>query len=142
MDPTGPMELRPHEGVWLNRVKVANFRAIASLDLEFRHRLTLLIGDNGSGKTSVLDAIAKLLVPNPTPRGHDPVDVRKSDGEPAADARIDLEIFGSNGFFTFGPHGQTVTNRTDFGNATEVSRIIRASAHYAARRDLTPFTQL
>ena len=35
-----------------------NFRGIRNLDLTFHDRLTVLLGSNGSGKTSVLDAIA------------------------------------------------------------------------------------
>jgi ABC-type uncharacterized transport system ATPase subunit len=58
-----PMDLRPGEGVWLSRLKVTNFRSIGTLDLEFRHRLTVLIGDNGAGKTTVLDSISLLLRP-------------------------------------------------------------------------------
>src|SRR5262249_35065297 len=38
--------------------KLEDFRGFSTLDLEFHPRLTVLVGKNGSGKTTVLDAIA------------------------------------------------------------------------------------
>jgi predicted ATP-binding protein involved in virulence len=42
----------------LKRLSVMNFRAFENLEIEFGDKLTLLVGENGSGKTSVLDSIA------------------------------------------------------------------------------------
>ncbi len=42
----------------LERVEIENYRAIGKLDLPLDPRLTVLHGDNGHGKTSVLAAIA------------------------------------------------------------------------------------
>ncbi|MBC8228539.1 AAA family ATPase [bacterium] len=42
----------------LSSIKLENFRAKETLSLDLGRRITLLIGANGSGKTSVLDAIA------------------------------------------------------------------------------------
>lgn len=42
----------------LNKLKLHNFRSFELLELDLGDRLTLLIGDNGSGKTSILDSIA------------------------------------------------------------------------------------
>ena len=42
----------------LERVEIENYRAIERLDLPLDRRLTVLHGDNGHGKTSVLAAIA------------------------------------------------------------------------------------
>lgn len=39
-------------------ISIDNFRSISHLDLALGKKLTLLIGENGSGKTSILDAIA------------------------------------------------------------------------------------
>ncbi|MCI0640044.1 MAG: AAA family ATPase [Gemmataceae bacterium] len=42
----------------INRLDVSNFRCFAQYNLELASRFTLLIGDNGSGKTAILDALA------------------------------------------------------------------------------------
>lgn len=44
----------------LTRLHIRNYRGIRDLVLESLGRLTLLVGENGSGKTSVLEAIALL----------------------------------------------------------------------------------
>lgn len=45
----------------LKSLDIENFRGIAKLHLEFGERLTVIVGENGVGKTSVLDALAILL---------------------------------------------------------------------------------
>lgn len=46
----------------LEYLKINNFRAIKSLDFRaFDHHLTVIIGNNGAGKTTVLDAIERSL---------------------------------------------------------------------------------
>lgn len=42
----------------LNHLSLENFRACQQLDMALGRRLTVLLGNNGSGKTSVLDGIA------------------------------------------------------------------------------------
>ncbi|MCE8031542.1 ATPase [Billgrantia tianxiuensis] len=42
----------------LDRLRLENFRACEQLEIELGRRLTVLLGNNGSGKTSVLDGIA------------------------------------------------------------------------------------
>lgn len=41
----------------LNRLKIENFRGITSLEIELDRDITVLIGENNSGKTTVLDAL-------------------------------------------------------------------------------------
>ena len=41
----------------LQSIQLANFRAFERLSISLGERVTLLIGENGSGKTSILDAI-------------------------------------------------------------------------------------
>ncbi len=48
--------------VWLRRLRLSNFRNYESLDVEFAPGLNFLYGPNGSGKTSVLEAISYLAV--------------------------------------------------------------------------------
>lgn len=45
----------------LKSLDIENFRGIDKLHLEFGERLTVIVGENGVGKTSVLDALAILL---------------------------------------------------------------------------------
>jgi len=52
------LKLREGEGVWLTRAKIENCGGVSSIELNLRHRLTVLVGDNGAGKTTVLNAIA------------------------------------------------------------------------------------
>ena len=44
--------------MYLKKVKIENFRAISNLELHFKNGVNLLIGDNGAGKTSILDALS------------------------------------------------------------------------------------
>lgn len=45
----------------LDRIEIKNFRCFEELDLELHPEFTLLVGVNGSGKTSLLDALAVAL---------------------------------------------------------------------------------
>jgi predicted ATP-binding protein involved in virulence len=45
----------------IDRLELRNFKKFASLELDLHPRFTLLIGENGAGKTSVLDAMAVAL---------------------------------------------------------------------------------
>ena len=46
----------------IERLRLSNYRGFAELDLEFpKHGTTVLVGNNGAGKTSILDAIGCLL---------------------------------------------------------------------------------
>ena len=42
----------------LNRIKLQNFRCFEHLNVEFHPRLTVIVAENGIGKTTILDAIA------------------------------------------------------------------------------------
>jgi putative ATP-dependent endonuclease of OLD family len=43
--------------MFLTKVQIENFRGISSLEIEFDHDITVLIGENNCGKTSVLEAL-------------------------------------------------------------------------------------
>ena len=45
----------------LRRLTLESFRGFESLDLELHPQLTVLVGANGSGKTSILDALVMAL---------------------------------------------------------------------------------
>ena len=43
--------------VWIHSMAIENFRGISSQNIGFDENLTILIGSNGSGKTTIIDAI-------------------------------------------------------------------------------------
>jgi predicted ATP-binding protein involved in virulence len=45
----------------INNINIVNYKKYTSLKLDLNNKFMLIIGENGSGKTSVLDAIATLL---------------------------------------------------------------------------------
>ncbi|MBG5950333.1 AAA family ATPase [Proteus terrae] len=45
----------------INQIELSNFRKYASARINFHPQFTLLIGNNASGKTTILDALAMLL---------------------------------------------------------------------------------
>ena len=45
----------------LDSLRLSNYRCFASLDISFEHDLTVLVANNGQGKTAVLDAAATAL---------------------------------------------------------------------------------
>ncbi|NMG16418.1 AAA family ATPase [Aromatoleum bremense] len=47
----------------LSKLRLSNFRSFERLELDLHPRLTVLVGENGAGKTAVLDAIAGALSP-------------------------------------------------------------------------------
>lgn len=50
--------------MYISRVVIRNFRNLREVDLRFRRGLTLLVGENGSGKTNVLHGIRLALDAN------------------------------------------------------------------------------
>ncbi|CAH7108114.1 AAA domain-containing protein [Vibrio chagasii] len=50
---------RPNNRIILNDLKLMNFRKFENLDVVFEDDITVIIGNNGSGKTTILESIAK-----------------------------------------------------------------------------------
>lgn len=50
---------RPKNRIILNDIKLLNFRKFENLEVVFEDDITVIIGNNGSGKTTILDSIAK-----------------------------------------------------------------------------------
>lgn len=48
--------------MYIEQISIKNFKAITDMTIEFTPGVNLLIGDNGVGKTSILEAIALALV--------------------------------------------------------------------------------
>lgn len=47
--------------MYIEKIGIENFKAISTMELKFKPGVNLLIGDNGVGKTSILDAIVIAL---------------------------------------------------------------------------------
>lgn len=47
--------------MYLEKVSLKNYKAIEKIELDLKPGINLLIGDNGAGKTSVLEGIAVAL---------------------------------------------------------------------------------
>src|SRR3977135_880497 len=58
--PRAPAKAFAHAGV--RRLALADFRSYASLDLAVNARLVVLTGDNGAGKTNLLEALSLLAL--------------------------------------------------------------------------------
>lgn len=41
--------------MWIKKITISNYKAIREMKIEFQSGVNLLIGDNGVGKTSVLE---------------------------------------------------------------------------------------
>ena len=49
--------------MYVKRLYLENFRCYERLELDFDERLTVVVGDNGKGKTAIFDALAKVFEP-------------------------------------------------------------------------------
>ena len=47
--------------MWLRELQIRNFRKIDALTVSFPHGLTVLVGENNSGKTTIIDALRLIL---------------------------------------------------------------------------------
>jgi predicted ATP-binding protein involved in virulence len=83
----------------IKKISYSNFRSKDSLDLELGKRLTLLIGENGSGKTSILDAIAIGIgailthLPHVSGISFKANDIKQSGNKKKPFSRIEIETF-------------------------------------------------
>ena len=50
--------------MWLRELQIRNFRKIVALTMSFPHGLTVLVGENNSGKTTIIDALRLMLFPS------------------------------------------------------------------------------
>lgn len=79
----------------LNRLRLQNFRLHADTVIEFEPGLTGIIGPNGSGKTTILEAIAWALYGMPAARGRRQ-DIRSlaASGRAGVKAELEFELGG------------------------------------------------
>jgi exonuclease SbcC len=75
----------------LHRLRLVNFRQHADTEIAFGDGITGIIGPNGSGKTSLLEAIAWAIYGNPAARG-DKDSIRNLRAKARAPLRVELEF--------------------------------------------------
>ena len=116
----------------LNSLRLENFRQHASTFIEFDRGLTGIIGPNGSGKTTILEAIAWALYGNPAARGSRE-SIRFNRAPPGAAVRVELSFELGNSRY------RVVRKLTDaqvfLDDATEpIARTITAVGELLQRR--------
>ena len=75
----------------LHRLRLVNFRQHADTEIVFGDGITGVIGPNGSGKTSLLEAIAWAIYGNPAARG-DKDSIRNLRAKPRTGVRVELDF--------------------------------------------------
>jgi exonuclease SbcC len=84
--------------VKLQRLRLVNFRQHADTEIAFGDGITGIIGPNGSGKTSLLEAIAWAIYGNPAARG-DKDSIRNLRAKARSTVRVELEFALGNHSF-------------------------------------------
>ncbi len=116
----------------INRLRLLNFRQHARSDLIFDRGVTAIIGQNGAGKTTILEAIAWALYGQPAIRGQRD-GVRFLGAGPRAQVEVELD-------FDLGGHRYVVTRGLTTaavyldGSDTPVANSISAVNELIARR--------
>src|SRR6266511_2826963 len=86
-----PRDRRASVPMKLQRLRLVNFRQHADTEIVFGDGITGIIGPNGSGKTSLLEAIAWVIYGNPAARG-DKDSIRNLRAKARAPVRVELEF--------------------------------------------------
>lgn len=83
----------------LKRLKLLNFRNYSALDLEFDQKPTILLGDNGAGKSNILEAVYFLSTTKSVRVEVDAELIKEGEDVARVEAEVEetaLEIFMSN----------------------------------------------
>lgn len=97
---TTPEPVVAATGIRISKVRIRNFRCIDEIELDLEPGTTYLVGENNSGKTSILYALWSAL------GSRRPLDDdlhRSEDGSPAEEASVDIWIVPTDGNVQFAP---------------------------------------
>ena len=83
-----PIPAAPSADIWVAEVRVSNFRNIVDTRIALDRSVTFLVGENNTGKSALLDAIATACGSRRPMQD----DLRRTDQEIAAEAIVDLVI--------------------------------------------------
>ena len=103
----------------LHRLRLVNFRQHSDTELEFGAGITGIIGPNGSGKTTILEAIAWALYGAQAARG-DKDSIRRIGAKGRAGVEVELE-------FRLGPHEYRVTRSLSTAALHQDGRLVANS---------------
>ena len=134
--PHVPAKSAAHAGV--RRLALADFRSFASLDLAVNARLIVLTGDNGAGKTNLLEALS-LLAPGRGLRRAELRDCARDSGYGGFAISVELET--QNGDVQLGTGIEPQTNappHRKFRIDREPARSIRGFSNHVRVVWLTP----
>ncbi|MGH7643949.1 MAG: AAA family ATPase, partial [Gemmatimonadales bacterium] len=100
----------------IRRLKLVNFRQHSDTDIDLGDGITGIIGPNGSGKTSLLEAIAWAIYGTAAVRG-DKESIRNLRAKPRASVRVELE-------FELGRHAYRVARGLHGAELYEDGRVL------------------
>ncbi len=106
----------------LERISILDFRNIAEADLAFSPNVNCMVGDNGTGKTNLLDAIYYLSMSKSAFGLADPMAVRHG-----------ADFFMLGGHYALGDRRETITcsySRTAKGRTAGVKTLKRSGKEY------------
>ena len=110
-------------------LELDNFRQHKRTSIEFPPGVTGIIGKNGSGKTTILEAIAWALYGGLAVRGtNETIRCRAAEGDAPVEAKLT---------FALGPHTYTVTRRLDPSGRSEARLSTDGDTTHAGFREVT-----
>lgn len=115
----------------LSKLTVSNFRGFRELELELHPEVTVLVGVNGAGKSSLLDAIALMLtyllaaVRNgpPYPAALEQSDIKVGEASAWVDLQATIEGFGATWRVVATRRGHTSRGANDLAQLEQPIRI-------------------